>query len=105
MTWLLADSSRGRGQRHGGLAIEPDQSFGGTEPDEPAPVASHTIQLVPWQAVGGGKGAHRHSAVGWAVTFQCAIRRVPTSNTTKTYTTRKRAVTDTKKSQARTACA
>jgi hypothetical protein len=24
------------------------------------------------------------SAVGWAVTFQCAIRRVPTSNTTKT---------------------
>ena len=25
-----------------------------------------------------------HSAVGWSVTFQCRIRRVPTSNTTNT---------------------
>ena len=36
---------------------------------------------------------------------QCVIRRVPTSNATKTYKMRKRPVTDMRKSQARTACA
>ena len=51
-------------KRHGGLAIEPYQSFGGAEPDESAPVASNTIQLVPRQAVGGRKGAHRQALRG-----------------------------------------
>ena len=51
-------------KRHGGLAVEPYQSFGGAEPDEPAPVASHTIQLVPRQAVGGREGAHRQALRG-----------------------------------------
>jgi hypothetical protein len=53
----------------------------------------------------GSELLDRPLAVGWVVTFQCAIRRVPTSNTTKTYKIRKRLVTDMKKSQARTACA
>src|SRR5262249_39391640 len=42
-----------------------------------------------------------HSAVGCAVVFQCRMRRVPTSRTTNTYTTRHVAATVTKKSHAR----
>jgi hypothetical protein len=45
-----------------------------------------------------------HSAVGCTVTFEWRIRRMPTSRTTKTERTRKRAVTVVKKSQATTAC-
>ena len=41
-----------------------------------------------------------HSAVGCSVTFQCRIRRVPMFSTRNTYTTRKVAVTTTKKSHA-----
>ncbi len=51
-------------KRHGGLAIEPYQSFGGAEPDESAPVASNALQLVARQAVGGRKGAHRQALRG-----------------------------------------
>src|SRR5262245_58922724 len=43
-----------------------------------------------------------HSAVGCSVTFQCKMRRLPTSRTTKTYSTRKDAVTTMKKSVAST---
>ena len=49
---------------HGGLAIEPYQSFSGAEPDESAPVASNALQLVPRQAVGGREGAHRQALRG-----------------------------------------
>ena len=45
------------------------------------------------------------SALGCAVTFTCAKRRVPCSMTTNTYSIRKPAVTATKKSQARIALA
>src|SRR5262249_60089487 len=41
-----------------------------------------------------------HRAVGCSVTLQCRILRVPTSMITKTYNTRKRAVTTVAKSQA-----
>ena len=37
------------------------------------------------------------AAVGWAVTLQCKIRRLPTSMTTNTYSTRNLAVMATKK--------
>src|SRR4029077_8489848 len=40
------------------------------------------------------------AAVGWAVTLQCRMRRLPTSITTNTYSTRKPAVMATKKSAA-----
>jgi hypothetical protein len=45
------------------------------------------------------------AAVGWAVTFQCGMRRLPTSITTKAYSTRKPAVITTKKSAATIALA
>jgi hypothetical protein len=49
---------------HGGVAIEPYQSFSGAEPDESAPVASNALQLVARQAVGGCQGAHRQALRG-----------------------------------------
>ena len=45
------------------------------------------------------------AALGWAVTFTCARRRVPCSMTTNTYSSRNVAVTATKKSHARMAVA
>jgi hypothetical protein len=49
---------------HGGLAIEPYQSFGGAEPDESAPVASNALELVARQAVGGREDPHRQALRG-----------------------------------------
>src|SRR4029077_9137499 len=40
------------------------------------------------------------AAVGWAVTLHCRMRRLPTSITTNTYSTRKPAVMATRKSAA-----
>src|ERR1700757_934810 len=45
------------------------------------------------------------AAVGWAVRLQCRMRRLPTSITTNTYSTRKPTVMATKKSEATMALA
>jgi hypothetical protein len=63
-------------------------------------VAHKSLRLAPRTII-------RHccavqSAVGCAVTFQCRIRLVPSSSTTKTYTMRNVAVTTTEKSLAST---
>src|SRR2546425_1947184 len=50
----------------------------------------------------GAELLHVHSAVGWFVTFQCTVRRVPTSRTRNTNAIRSAIVTDAKKSHART---
>src|SRR5262245_32188222 len=61
------------------------------------------VNHVPMRLITRNDHAERcavHSAVGCAVVFQCTMRRVPSSSTTNTYTTRNVAVTATKKSHA-----
>jgi hypothetical protein len=128
---IKADASRARGVSGAEIAycdFDPERStravreylaaLDDNAPPETAPKSvSLTDPMARWTAAGGPaffaylcrssppttslNCCSVQSAVGCAVTFTCARRRVPCSMTTNTYSVRNVAVTATKKSHAR----